>query len=270
MLETIRKEWQAKIILIIFAVYAAVWLSIQFPQTKNPLLLDLYGQTYGVVALFGGVWGIFIAKPWGFLQSAMGKAIVFLSLGLLAQVFGQIAYSVYVYVLKVSIPYPSVGDVGYFGSIPLYIIGTIYLAKVAGVRISMRSVMSKIQAIIIPILILGAAYLIFLQNYTFDWSLPLTMFLDFGYPLGQAIYISIALLTYLLSRSLLGGVMKTKILFILFALFVQFLSDYVFLYQVSRGTWHLGGINEFMYLTSYFLMAVGILQLKTMIKKLQG
>ncbi|MBP9716575.1 MAG: hypothetical protein KBD51_01390 [Candidatus Levybacteria bacterium] len=269
MLETIQKEWQAKIILLIFAAYVAVWLSLQFPQTRNSLLLDLYGQTYGIVALFGGIWGLFIAKPWGFLKSAMGKAIVFLSLGLLAQVFGQVAYTVYIYVLHVSIPYPSVGDVGYFGSIPLYIIGTIYLAKVSGVRVSMRSVVSKIQAIIIPILILGAAYLLFLQNYEFDWSLPLTMFLDFGYPLGQAIYISIALLTYLLSRNLLGGVMKTKILFILFALFMQFLSDYVFLFQVSRGTWELGGISEFIYLVAYLLMAIGILQLKTMVKKLQ-
>ena len=88
---------------------------------------------------------------------------------------------------------------------------------------------------------LAVGYFLFLQGYEFDWSDPLKVFLDFGYPFGQAIYVSIAILTYLLSRGILGGIMKGKILFILFALCMQFLSDYTFLYQSSKGTWSVGG-----------------------------
>ncbi len=269
MLDRFRLDVLSLIATIFFVSYTAWWLALQFIFTSDKFQLDLFTVTYGFIAVWGGLWGIEIARSWGGFKSAMGKVILFFSFGLLAQELGQLIYTYYIYVLGVEVPYPSLGDIGYFGSIPLYIIGTIYLAKVAGVRISMRSVLSKFQALVIPIFILGGAYLVFLQNYTFDWSLPLTIFLDFGYPLGQAIYISIALLTYFLSRSLLGGVMKNKILLILFALLVQFIADFTFLYQASRGEWAISGINDFIYLAAYFMMAIGILQLKSVVKKLQ-
>jgi hypothetical protein len=98
---------------------------------------------------------------------------------------------------------------------------------------------------------------------------PLVVFLDFGYPLGQAIYISLAVLTYLLSRSVLGGIMKMRILFILFALVIQYMSDYTFLYQASRGVWHAGGINDFLYITAYFIMALSLLQFESVYRTIK-
>jgi hypothetical protein len=88
------------------------------------------------------------------------------------------------------------------------------------------------------------------------------VFLDFGYPLGQAIYVSLALLTYLLSTKTLGGIMKNKVLLILFALAVQYAADYNFLYQAYAETWSVSGYGDVIYLFAYFLMAVGLLQLK--------
>jgi hypothetical protein len=269
MLETLKKEWQAKIAVVIFLVYTGLWSSLQFPQTKNIYILDFYEMTYGLMALFGGICGLFIAKSWGLFRSVMGKAILFLSMGLLAQVFGQICYTYYVYFLHVEVPYPSIGDIGYFGSIPLYFLGVYYLAKASGVKIGLKSIENKIIAVIIPAVILLVGYWLFLKGYDFSAVPPLQIFLDFGYPLGQAIYVSFAFLTLLLSRGVLGGIMRSKIFFLLFALVAQFLADYVFLYQVSRGTWQLGGINEFMYLIAYFLMALGIIQLKTVANQLR-
>ena len=102
----------------------------------------------------------------------------------------------------------------------------------------------------------------FLQKYEFDWGQPLKIFLDFGYPFGQAIYVSLALLTYTLSKSVLGGIMKKKILFILFAFLMQYVADYNFLFQSSRGTWANGGYGDFLYFLAYFLMTLGLLNLQ--------
>lgn len=270
MLETLKKEWGAQAAIILLVLLSILWFTgMQDPNAYKVRHLGDFPSIYGVMALWGAVWGILISQKWGFTRSVMGKAILMFSLGLLAQELGQIIYAYYSFVENVQVPYPSLGDVGYFGSIPLYIFGVLYLAKASGVKIGLQSFGSKIQAVIIPVLTLVVSYLLFLQGYKFDWASPIKILLDFGYPMGQAIYISLALLTYLLSRQVLGGVMRDKILFILFALLIQFLSDYTFLYQSSRGTWSVGGVNDYMYLLAYFFMTLGLLQLNTVILKLK-
>lgn len=270
MWETIKKEWQAQFAIGLLVVLTIWWVVSLAIQTSGDRFFGDFPSIYGVMALWGAIWGIIISKAWGGFKSVMGKAIIMFALGLFAQEFGQIYYAYLSFYKQIEVPYPSIGDVGYFGSIPLYILGVWYLAKASGVKIGFSSFGNKIQAVLIPLVTLAVGYFLFLQGYEFDWSGPIKIFLDFGYPLGQAIYISLAILTYLLSRGVLGGIMKAKILFILFALCMQFLSDYTFLYQSSRGIWSVGGINDYMYLVSYFLMALGLLQLKTVLAKLRS
>lgn len=274
MWETLEKEWQAKVAIILFILLSIFWIALQLGYFNNASLFDhsifkFFGAIYGIMALWGGVWGLATAQRWGGMKSVMGKAILMFALGLFAQEFGQITLSYIDYVLNIQGAYPSLGDVGFFGSIPLYAYGVFLLAQASGAKIKLRSYANQIQAVIIPLIMLIVGYALFLQHYEFDWTNPLKVFLDFGYPLGQAIYISLAILTYFLSRNILGGIMKNKILFILFALFVQFLSDYTFLYQTSKGTWEVGRINDFMYLVAYFLMTLGLLQLKTVLGKIR-
>lgn len=271
MVETIKKEWQAKVAIIALFILTVWWVaSLSFQRTEGERFFGDFPSIYAVMALWGGIWGIEIARKWGGVKSVMGKSMIMFSLGLFSQVFGQFAYAYLSFYKHIEVPYPSIGDVGYFGSIPLYILGVFYLAKASGVKIGLKSFENKMQAILIPLLMLVLAYFLFLQGYEFDWTNPIKIFLDFGYPMGQAIYISIALLTFLLSRGVLGGIMKGRILFILFALCIQFLSDYTFLYQSSRGTWHVGEINDYMYLVAYFLMTLGLLQLNTVFEKLRN
>jgi len=271
MRETIRNEWQAKVSVVFFFLLILWWI-------LDPVILGYghkriigdFASVYFLMAVWGGIWGITTSMKWGWFKSVMGKAIFMYSLGLLAQVFGEIVYGYYTFHLHIEIPYPSLGDLGYFGSIPLYIYGTLLLAKASGIGIKLKSLRHKLQAIIIPLVMLTIGYALFLRGYEFDWSDPLRIFLDFGYPLTQAIYVSIALLTYLLSKGVLGGIMRTKILFILFALCIQFLSDYNFLYQVSRGTWVTGGYGNMLYLSAYLIMSLGLIQFKTVADNLRG
>lgn len=271
MVETIKRDWPAQVAILIFLLLTAWWAVGYFHiYTSSTRYFGDYSSIYGVMALWGAIWGMIISKKWGGFKSVMGRAIFMFSLGLFAQEFGQIVYAYYSFYKHVSIPYPSWGDIGYFGSIPLYIYGVWLLGQASGIKIKLRSFGNQAIAVVVPLVMLVVAYFVFLQHYTFDWSNPIKVLLDFGYPFGQAIYISLAILTYLLSKSVLGGVMKNKILFILFALFIQFLSDYTFLYQSNAGTWKNGNLNEFMYLTAYFLMTLGILQLNTVYNKLKA
>ncbi|HSW88111.1 MAG TPA: hypothetical protein VLG12_03020 [Candidatus Saccharimonadales bacterium] len=270
MLETLKNDLRAKITLLIFLLFTISWIIIKATPDSTNIYHHLWGDTYGIMAFLGGICGLFISKKWGGTKSVIGNALLFFSLGLLLQEFGQITYSYYVDIEHIGIPYPSLGDIGYFGSIPAYIIGIIHLAKASGVRIGLKSFENKAQAIIIPIIILILGYFLFLQKYTFDWSNPMKIFLDFGYPMGEAIYISFAILTYILSRNILGGIMKNKVLLILLALCFQFLSDYTFLYNSSKGTYEVAGYNDYIYFFAYFIMTLAIIQFNQVFKKIRS
>jgi ABC-type Na+ efflux pump permease subunit len=134
---------------------------------------------YGIIALWGGLGGLLIAQKWGGWSSVMGKAIILLSCGLLAQEFGQLVFSYYNIYAHIEVPYPSLADVGFMGSIFFYAAGMIMLGKAAGITYSLNKVSGKLQIILIPLAMLVVSYSLFLTNYEFDWSSPLTIFLYF-------------------------------------------------------------------------------------------
>jgi len=229
----------------------------------------LFTVTYPWAALWGGIWGLVTAHRWGGRRSVLGRSLLSLSIGILLQFVGQAAYSYYIYVLGIEVPYPSIGDIAYFGTSVFYVYGLVLLAKAVGIRISLQSIRAQIQAVLIPVVILVLAYYIFLQGYEFDWSAPFKIFLDFGYPTADAIYVSIAILTFLLSRKVLGGAMRGPILFLLIALVVESISDFMFPYQVDRDLWYVGGTNDFTYLLAYSFMAIALIQIGVSFQKLR-
>lgn len=263
MFKQLSKSWLALLTLIAFIVYTFWWGMIQQldPNPQNPIL-DIWSNTYCFMAIWGGLWGLHISQKWGGFKSVIGKAAGFFSAGLLLQAFGQLVYTYMADVMQIEIPYPSIGDLGFFGSIFFYIAGISYLAKATGIRFRLKQLQNQIQAVLIPLLILGYSYFLFLRNYQFDWSAPLTIFLDFGYPLGQAIYISLALLTFLLSSQTLGGIMKTNIMLFLFALLIQYLADFNFLFQTYNETWVYAGYGDYLYFLAYFFMTMGLVSLQ--------
>jgi hypothetical protein len=250
------------LLVLLFVLFSLFWLFIYFFTEEGSLGYVFFTNTYGIFALFGGIFGLFAARKWGGYKSSFGRSILMLSFGLLLQELGQLLYMYYIYFQQIEVPYPSLGDIGFFGSIFFYIYAAILLFKMAGANFSLKEhLSSKIEAIVIPAAILLLSYWFFLRGYVIDSSQPLKTILDFGYPLFQSVYVSIALVTYRLSRFTLGGQIKGNVFLLLAALFTQYLCDFVFLYRSSRGIWVPGGINDYMYLVSYFLMTLAIMQL---------
>ena len=130
---------------------------------------QFWGSTYQILAILGGITGLFVARTWGY-KSLFGKAILFFAIGLLLQSFGQTVDSFYNFFLNATIPYPSLGDLGFMGSVFAYIIASVNLLKATGIQVSIKSVKGKALAICIPLVILVTCYFFFLQGYQFDWT----------------------------------------------------------------------------------------------------
>ncbi len=256
---------------LLFALLTIWWIYMFARGITSGTGNNLYILVYPTLPLVGGFYGFIFAKKWGGFRSTFGSAISFFALGFFFQFLGQYLYVYYQLYLNIDVPYPSVGDIFYLGSVFLYIFGAYQLSKVSGIRFTLNTLQGKLKAILIPFVVLLLSYLILLKGYEADWSNKIIIFLDFGYPIGQAIYLSIALLALLISKDILGGLMRKPIMLLIAALLAQFISDFVFSYQVSREvtTFYAGGSNDFMFTCAYFLMALALFSIGNMFYKVQ-
>ncbi len=267
---SIWKDSKVILLITLFIVFS-IWRAFLFGNPGNPeefnSLSFAWGATYQSLALIGAILGFFVAKEWGGWKSTFGKSISLFSIGLLLQSFGQGVSSYYVYTTG-DVPYPSIGDIGFFGSAIFYILGVALLSKIVGVKAYFKTPLNKVIAVIIPVVLVVGSYFLFLKGYEYDWSNPIQTFLDFGYPIYQAIYVAIAVLALVVAKKYLGGMMKAPVLVLLMALVMQYISDFVFLYQASRELYIPEGINDCMYFASYFLMALALVYIGTGFKRI--
>ena len=249
------------IVTVFFIEFVVGWSIIQL--IDSPEELNYYfGAVYGLVALIGGVYGVKVSKKWGGAKSSLGRTVLYLSLGLLFAEFGQLVFSYYNIFLSEPAPYPSVADIGFFGNVPLYILATMSLYSVVGLkRKASNNALKFIAIAIVPPAMLFSSYWIFLREYSTEGLSKLNVFLDFGYPIGQALYISIALVILVSVSGALGGVMRPRIWMLFLAFIAQYVADFNFLYQVYHETWQNGAYGDLLYVIAYYLMAVSLIYL---------
>ncbi len=252
------------LLMSMFVFFSAWWVFLLFDGGSG----RLFSSSYGLVALAAGMYGLYAARNWGYFKSYFGKAIILLSFGLLLQEFGQLSFSYMDFIAKIAIPYPSIPDIGFFGSIPLYILGAYYLSKGLGVgRIVKKSPIKLILGIAAPLVILSVSYLFFLKDYDPSQKDLWTIVFDFGYPLGQAVYVSIALIIVLSLGALLGGTMRWPIMALLLAFITQYIADFNFLLQTHYGTWKAAEYGDYLYLLAYFVMGASLIYLNRALSK---
>ena len=117
-------------VVIAFVLLSLWWISIYARSLTEGLENDIFTCIYGLLALVGGSYGWFFARKWGGFRSVLGRSMGFFSIGLFAQFLGQVFYNSYIYILGIEVPYPSFGDILFFGSVIFYILGAYQLAKV--------------------------------------------------------------------------------------------------------------------------------------------
>src|SRR3990167_1441545 len=86
------RNWALIFILLLFAVISVWWVVLLLIKPGGDYPKLLWAASYGSMALFGGLYGLFAAKDWGSFKSSFGRAIIFLACGFLLAVFWHLVF----------------------------------------------------------------------------------------------------------------------------------------------------------------------------------
>jgi hypothetical protein len=255
---------RTKLLAAYYLLIVVYWLVIYLIDKRSGSANYWYQFFFGLIPLVSGTIGFFdTAKRWGGFKSHLGRALAFLSLGLITWGLGQMVWSYYAIRQITEIPYPSWADAGYVLSWPLWTIGMINLSKATGVKFALRKVRGKLALFVIPVLAAATSYWL-LVVVARDGSLTageggLKLFFDLAYPIGDVVILTIALLIFGLSFNYLGGKFKWSILFIIAGFVLNYFTDFSFSYTTTNGTYYNGHWVDLMFPSVMFLLSYGIL-----------
>ena len=255
--------------ILLFYIFLFAWWAYFFVTGKandnGAITLGgaLYQVALGLIPLIGGFLGLFKARLWGGSKSAVGRALLAISIGAICWGMGQMFWSIYYNILtSVDVPYPSLADVGYSLSFPFLAIGLVSLSKATGARFSLKKSGGKILAFCITTIVLIAAYYLLIvvaRGGVIDFAEGgLKLFFDIAYPVGDLVILLFSVLVYGLSFKYLGGEYKLPILSVLLGLFVLFCGDFSFSYTTTVGSYYNGSWVDLVLPTAWMLIVFGV------------
>lgn len=246
---------------IMTGFYTALWVVIHLlHESPESGPTTLFSSTIILLALFGGIFGLKAAKDWGGFSSTLGKALSYLSIGLLLNALGEFILSIYYFVLDIEVPSRSFADFAYVAAIIAYVVGVYYLAKTVKffTFYASRPLFQKLLVLLLPIAMTASALYMYFAHYD-AVSQPFYTVTDIAVPVIQSIYAAMAIGVLLNSKELFGGKLRLAVLSLLVALLLQYAADFNFFIQNQNGTYVPGGYGDFLYMLSYSLMGMSIL-----------
>jgi dCTP diphosphatase len=240
------------------------WVVLFATGTHQGFYNYLYSFLFGLIPLFGGIYTIARSDVWGGVKSTVGRAVFFIGMGLFLWGVGSLIWAYYNFFLNTPAPYPSLSDIYFVPSIFLYGMGIIFLSQALGAKYALRSNLARILAIGIPIIAAFFSYYILItianQGALFSENETLLKsILDIGYPLGDFLSLSLAILVSGLSFKYFGGNYKISILALLLGLAFMFISDFTFSYTTTLGTFYNGDFGDLFFTFGAFLLTFGVL-----------
>jgi len=256
---------------VLFLAFTAWWISLN-PFNENVLMeqKETWSAFYWTFAAFGGLFGIFASRELGFWRSVIGRAVLAFSAGLLLQAIGQIIDSYLSAIGNVYIFYPSIAEIGYTGSILVYIYGSYLLARYIGINPSVRNFAKSRLVWFIPVVMFALSYFTYLHGYDFANAETIHIIFDFGYPILQSIYVALAVYVLIRSRNIQGGVLRRPISFLVAALILQYIADSYFVYEFNQDKWYNANFNDYFYLVAYFVLALSIIYIDEVIRDIHA
>lgn len=252
-----------------FGLNVVLWAVLLVTHHKGGNWNYLYSFLFGLIPLVGGLVGMVKSKLWGGLKSAVGKAVFFISFGLLLWGLGETVWSYYNFFKHVPAPYPSLADIGFGPSIFFWILGTAFLAVATGALFALRrSHKAKWFAVIVPILLLIPSYYVQVKLARGGVLVPkgetvLKTVLDIAYPLGDFLALTFAFIVYTLSYKMFGGLYKRSVIYILLGLFVMYVGDSVFSYTTTKATYYNADWGDLVLALGLTLLTTGVLAFAT-------
>lgn len=258
---------------ILFFFFTGMWVFLN-TFTSDESLRFIFTSTYCLVALVGGITGIFVSKLWGGRQSKVGAGLLFISTGLLFQFFFQVSYSFYYYVLGIENAYPSIGDVFYVTGNLLFLFG---LIKIQGIFASQSIDMGRLRRS--GLILSGVLVLVYLTVYAifvFDKaSIELTTLqgwvilgIDSITFIGNICMFYIISTSFVASSKYLGGLLKVPTLLLLSSVLIFYVADIEYAVSDNLGNWRPAGFDDYLVFLAYFLISYALLRFRKAYEKL--
>ena len=263
-MNTLFKQRAVQILTLGYLLGVSCYVWIYTTGLVDTLYNYLWGLVFlGVLPVLGGISGILISRNWGFLSSALGRAILFFSAGVAVWGVGGVIYSYYNIALAIEVPYPSIADLFFVLSIPFLIVGLINLGKGIGGGYKLRALRGKAIFAIIPLFIIATSYHYFTSVggdgfASFTDASILEIVLDFLYSIQDALLITTIALIYGLSYRVFGGRFKQPINLLFVAFLFYYLTDFAYSYTVKQETYYVANWVDLLYLNTMFLISIGV------------
>jgi hypothetical protein len=264
MVRSMKPNLYQKIVLGYLGALVIYWIALQMSGLKTSHYNFFYSFAFTLVPLFGGLLGMFKAKIWGGLSSALGRAVFFFALGLFLWGCGNMVWAYYNFFQAVAAPYPSWADLGFAPSIFFWAVGALNLSRATGAKYGLRHPWAKFFAVLIPVIVVASSYYLLVvvarNGVLTDGSGgELKLVLDIAYPLGDVLSLTIAALIFGLSFKFFGGLFKASIIFLLSGLALMYVGDFVFSYTTTVETFYNGDFGDLILTLGLFSMTFGLL-----------
>ena len=226
------------------------------------VIYALYGLFPDAVALFtdyatpvvsgiAALLAVLATVRYGIVSGArFGKAWLLFALGMGAWFVAELVWAIYVLILDVPIPYPSVADSFYLAGYAFFVPGILIYVYIFSAAFTRQRL--AITSAVIAVATLLTAWLLFVPvlGSTED---VLTKALDILYPILDVLLLGGAALGLAVFA---GGRLGRAWLVLMTAILLDALADIVFEYMSWQGTYFSGSLSDFLYLWSYALFAL--------------
>jgi hypothetical protein len=252
-----------------FGLMVIFWAYLFVSHHNSGNLNYWYSFLFGLIPLIGGLAGMFKAGIWGGLRSSLGKAVFFVSFGLLLWGFGESIWSYYNFFKHVPAPYPSLADIGFAPSIFFWILGTAFLSVSTGALFALKkSHVTKVIVVLVPLILLAPSYYLEVHVARGGVLIPkgetaLKTVLDIAYPFGDFLALTFAAIVYGLSYKYFGGLYRRAVVFILAGLAVMYCGDSIFSYATTKNTYYNADWGDMVLTIGLTLLTFGILAFAT-------
>ena len=259
-------QFNRRIFLSIFAFLLAfnlVWdLYLYTLPSKTTAWNYLYNGTYGFLYLLAALVPFSFIRLFG-IKSGIGKMLLFLGLGMLSFEVGLLIWVYYNFLLKVSIPFPSLADAAFLVFYPLMAIGSYFLLMIYSTLVTKKLLRDSIIIIIVSFLIIFGLF----SRPDLSTNLSfLEKFINVFYPTGDVITLSIALIALRIG----GGKIHSSLYIFCFGILLETAADLLFTYRTAKGIYWNGDIADLMYTFSAIFIGIGLVEIINGLTKRQS
>ena len=259
-------SWERKLLQLSFLISIIFLVYFLYVSGYEYHSLGIYTQIpLTIIPVVGGLIGLERFKQWGMFKSMMGKALLFLSLGMI--VWGvALGMWTYYYYVNITLPYPSLADYVFIWSPPLWIIGLVFLSKVVGAPFAFKNPKETLLGLGVGVLVaIVSYYILVVIGHENVLSLPedtfTQLFFNYAYTAEILVVVVFVGTSYMFSKKYLGGKFKMSVLQLFLGFLIHFFAVFFFVYTITKGTYFNGNIADILFTLAVYLESLGIINL---------